>query len=376
MSVYKRGDTWWYEFIFAGRRVQKSAKTTNKTLAKTAEKNYRKELEEGHAGVDQQRKDRVRTIADVGAAFLRDYRVKKPKSGTFVDYAIRHLSEHLGSRMLVEIDRQAISDYQTARLEQKAAPKSINDEVGILLRILDKRGDVLRSELKRKRMLKLAVGEQPGKAFAVAERDRMIQAAATSRSPLILTALILSQNAGIRDAELRRIQWKQIDFVKEILTVGKSKSAAGEGRTIPLNGDIREAILRHAKWYAQKFGELRPDWYVFPFGRRGRMDPTRHITTLKTAWTGVRKKAGVKGRWHDNRHTLITELAESGAGDETIMAIAGHVSRQMLTRYSHIRTAAKRDALDIVVVRREQERAAARIAAEKEAAQQPPPTVN
>jgi hypothetical protein len=53
----------------------------------------------------------------------------------------------------------------------------------------------------------------------------------------------------------------------------------------------------------------------------------------------------VKGRWHDNRHTLITELAESGAGDETIMEIAGHVSRQMLSRYSHIRMEAKRKAL-------------------------------
>lgn len=57
---------------------------------------------------------------------------------------------------------------------------------------------------------------------------------------------------------------------------------------------------------------------------------------MKTAWDMVREKAAVAGRWHDNRHTLITELAESGAGDETIMEIAGHVSRQMLSRYSHI----------------------------------------
>jgi len=36
------------------------------------------------------------------------------------------------------------------------------------------------------------------------------------------------------------------------------------------------------------------------------------------AWTKVRKQAGVKGRWHDNRRTLVTELAESGAGGEVI----------------------------------------------------------
>jgi hypothetical protein len=60
----------------------------------------------------------------------------------------------------------------------------------------------------------------------------------------------------------------------------------------------------------------------------------------------------VKGRWHDNRHTSVTELAESGAGDEVIMSIAGHDSRAMLSRYSHVRIEAKRRALDEIATRR------------------------
>src|ERR1022692_1027312 len=64
-----------------------------------------------------------------------------------------------------------------------------------------------------------------------------------------------------------------------------------------------------------------------------------------------RPKEEVKGRWHDNRHTLVTELAEGGAGDEVIMSIAGHVSRSMLSRYSHVRMEAKRRALDEVAAR-------------------------
>jgi hypothetical protein len=65
----------------------------------------------------------------------------------------------------------------------------------------------------------------------------------------------------------------------------------------------------------------------------------------------VRDKAKVVGRWHDNRHTLVTELSESGAGDEVIMSIAGHVSRAMLSRYSHVRMEAKRRALDEIATR-------------------------
>ena len=52
---------------------------------------------------------------------------------------------------------------------------------------------------------------------------------------------------------------------------------------------------------------------------------------IKTRPAKVKKNAGVEGRWHDNRYTFITDLAESGeASDETIQDLAGHVSKQML----------------------------------------------
>ena len=48
---------------------------------------------------------------------------------------------------------------------------------------------------------------------------------------------------------------------------------------------------------------------------------------------------------------LHTELAESGAGDGVIMSIAGHASRAVLSRYSHVRMEAKRRALDEIATR-------------------------
>jgi intergrase/recombinase len=45
------------------------------------------------------------------------------------------------------------------------------------------------------------------------------------------------------------------------------------------------------------------------------------------------------------RHHCITKLAEAGVPEQTLMAIAGHVSREMLEHYSHIRMQAKRDAV-------------------------------
>ena len=53
-------------------------------------------------------------------------------------------------------------------------------------------------------------------------------------------------------------------------------------------------------------------------------------------------------RFHDLRHCAITKLAESGASDQTIMSLSGHLDRKMLELYSHIRNAAKRHAVECI----------------------------
>jgi len=66
-----------------------------------------------------------------------------------------------------------------------------------------------------------------------------------------------------------------------------------------------------------------------------------------TAWRALRDGAGLHGlRFHDLRHTVITELAEMGVADHVLESISGHLSRRMLEHYSHIRIDAKRQALD------------------------------
>ena len=188
--------------------------------------------------------------------------------------------------------------------------------------------------------------------YSADQKARMLEEAQKLRTPQMHAALALDLNTGLRDKELRRIRWGQIDLInKKALTVGKSKSEASTARVIPLNETALAALVAHAAWYTRRFGECRLEWFVFPFGAPLPKDPTRPITSFKTAWTKVREKAGVKGRWHDNRHTLVTELAESGAGDEVIMSIAGHVWRAMLSRYSHVRMEAKRRALDEIAAR-------------------------
>jgi integrase len=88
---------------------------------------------------------------------------------------------------------------------------------------------------------------------------------------------------------------------------------------------------------------------VFPWCEFRQVDPTRPTKGWRTAWRNALKRASFHCRFHDLRHTAVTKLAEGQASDQTILSIAGHVSKKMLERYSHIRMAAKRAALEAIV---------------------------
>ena len=345
----KKSEVYWYDFRAFGKRIRESAGTTSKTLAKQAEKNRRRELENGVNGLEDKRRERIKTVEELAAEYFEVYKLRN-RSVSFAEYALGHVKRILGASMAVNVTDSVVTGYQSARLKEKASPKSINEEVGFLLRILGDQGDALRLKLRRKKLLKLPARNRVGKAFTSQEKARLLQTAKAARSPVIYPALMLALNAGMRDGEIRGLQWGRVDLSKKILVVGESKSEAGEGRTIPLNSELIEALVEYSKWYTKRFGIVFPEWYVFPFGRPRPKDPTRPMVTLKTSWKNVKEKAGVKGRWHDNRHTFITGLAESGeAGDETIRDIAGHVSKQMLKHYSHIGMEAKRRAVEALV---------------------------
>jgi integrase len=171
-------------------------------------------------------------------------------------------------------------------------------------------------------------------------------------------AAILCLNTTARGCELKGLQWADVDLFARTLTIRKSKTAAGE-RVIPLT-DVAASALARLRRRAESFGTVEPSHYIFAafvpkFTFSGNkivgynvteFDPTTHVKSWRSAWRTLTKKAGLPGfRFHDLRHCAITQLAEGDTSDSTIMAIAGHVSKRMLERYSHVRMEAKRKAM-------------------------------
>jgi integrase len=158
-------------------------------------------------------------------------------------------------------------------------------------------------------------------------------------------AAIITLNTTMRGGELKTLHWADGNLADKLVTVRKSKTAAGL-RVIPINAHAFAAFAELLK-RSQAFNGTDPSHYVFPACEHGDVDPTVPMHSWRTAWRGLTKAAGLPGlRFHDLRHHAVTELAESQTSEQTILSIAGHVSRKMLEHYSHVRIEAKRTALD------------------------------
>jgi len=349
--LYQRGKekTWWYRFHIGGRIIHESSKSTSKTVAREAERARRRDLELKYNKIEK------RTLPprfeQAATAWLEG---EKPhlaeRTHDIYEVALRcHLIPAMGSWLLCDITGGEIKAYQAKRKAAGASPRTLNKELQVLRQVL-KRHKLwanLQGEVKLERE-----SEDIGKALTPDEEAGLLKACASNQ--LLETAVSIALNTTLRKNEIRLLRWGQIDLFKRILTVGKSKTEGGTGREIPLNPPAYAALI---KWVG-RFPKAKSEDYVFPSceGARidtqnpdaSKIDPSWPIKSWRTAWRTALKAFGLNVRFHDLRHTCITKLSEGQASEQTIMAIAGHLSRRMLEHYSHIRMAAKRAALDAI----------------------------
>ena len=241
-----------------------------------------------------------------------------------------------------------VTSYQAKRKAEKASARTLNKELQVLRQILKrhKMWANLQGDVKFERE-----HSDIGKALSREEESALLTAC--SSNPLLTAVVTLALNTALRKNEIRTLRWSQIDFQKRELIVGRSKTAGGSGRVIPLNQPAFDALVR----WAGRLVESNSGDYVFPACEaagierehpdKERIDASNPITSWRSAWRAALKRAKLQIRFHDLHHTCITKLAESReASENTLMAIAGHVSRKMMEHYSHIRMEAKRKAFD------------------------------
>jgi len=348
MAVFKRGNVWWYEFIFAGRRVRESAKTSRKTIATESERNRRLELEKTLSGMPvEKRENRISSVSDVVKQYQKHYSINhRTRSVLFSKGRLAHISRLLGSTLLPDLTEKRVREYIQTRLQESACGRTINMEAGELSRAVGKPWSALWPKVR-----KLEERKDVGRALSPEEEKRFLEAVPLVRSPFIGAFVRVALLTGMRSGEIIDLTWAQVDLSNRVVTVGRAKTSSGTGRQIPMNRELFEVFTSHAAWFTKRFGATEPENYLFPFGKPMPSDPARPITDISGAWDSLRHAAGVKCRLHDLRHTAATKMAEAGTPESTMLALLGHMSRAMLERYSHIRMAAKRTAVEALTLK-------------------------
>ena len=346
MALWKRGKTWWADVTVCGTRYRESLKTTDHREARSLEKELVVKIQEGKVAAPTG-KAYARLPFEEAAAQYLNQREKRLAERTiqFETERLVPLNKYFGSRSLGRITAYDIAAYQQARAEDGISGHTINMEIGVVQRMLKK---AKRWALLAEDVTRYPEASHIGWALTLEQKQLLFMTAGQRPSWMVAhCAATLAVTTTCRGVELKNLMWLNVDLFKTVLMVQRSKNDSGR-RTIPLNQDAVEALVRLRK-RAEALGCAEPEHYVFPACEHGHIDPTRHQKSWRTAWRNLREAAGLKSfRFHDLRHTAITEMAEAGAPDATLMAIAGHMSRRMLEHYSHVRMKAKREAVEIL----------------------------
>ena len=374
--IYKRKNCWHMDAMVNSVRYREALRTSDRREALRLEKNRVGEILAGKGASKAGRVFARKPFSEAAAAYLEE---RKPhvaeRTIQFEKERLGPLSKHFGERPLLRFKAEDVVAYQIARLEAGISGRTVNMETGVLRRML-KRAKVwsaISEDVKA-----LPESQEEVARVLPADLKRMLFETAASKPEWMVAhcAAVLAVSTTCRGVEIRNLRWQDVDLFSRVATIRRSKTAAGH-RAIPLNGDAMAALARLTD-RARAHGSSEPEHYVFPRCENLIFDPTRPQKSWRTAWRKLvretarragreaarealdagrglrgaiaawkRAEAALRGlRFHDLRHQAITEMAETGASDATLMAIAGHMSRRMMEHYSHVRMAAKRTALD------------------------------
>ncbi len=342
MALVKRGKTWHTHFFLDGQRFRQSLETSDWREAQAKEKELITQATQGNIVASHQGFAKL-PFAQAATSYLNGRKLELSESSQKKERQLLvKPREFFQDKCLTKITAEDVLRFREWRSETSVGPAIINMEVGVVRRMLKRarRWHQLGADIRP-----LKEPSSIGRALTYEEKLRLLRAAGQNEEwQRAQAAMSLALCTTMRGCEIKQLQWRDMDLLNRAILVRTSKTDAGE-RLIPMNDETLEIVMR-LRERAKGFNGTEPQHYVFPACEHGHVNPARNQTSFRTAGRRLTKAAGLAGlRFHDLRHHAITELAESQVSDQTIMAIAGHVSQKMLARYSHVRSKARRQAV-------------------------------
>jgi len=327
MAIFKRGNVYWYHFLWNGQHVQKSTKQGNPNVARTIEAARRTALAKGEAGIFERKP--APSLKEFKERFVKAVEVRsasKPKTIEFYKQQIARLLdfEPLASARLDAIDESLIESYVQHR-SRAVAPATVNRALATLRRALR-----LAQEwrvIDRLPRVRLLSGERNREFVLSYEQEALYLEGALQ--PLADIGLLIL-DTGLRVGEALALEWPSIHTEPVgsakfgYLHVRDGKSARAR-RNVPLTDRARAVLLTRR---AQS-----TSFRVFTGPEGGAL----LVSSLDHAHKRLRVHLKLPAEFvlHSLRHTYGTRLGEASTDAFTIMRLMGHSSVTVSERYVH-----------------------------------------
>lgn len=138
-------------------------------------------------------------------------------------------------------------------------------------------------------------------------------------------AIEIAVESGMRQGEIHRLKWSDIDQESNIITLMRKDKQSIGGRKkhrIPLFKGVREVLLRSRN----------------SFGQEDSLFSVKRASSISDKFAKLTKKVGIEGlRFHDLRHEAISRMFEKGMRVEQVRLVSGHATLDQLSRYVNLR---------------------------------------
>lgn len=346
MSIYKRGESYYFDFWEGGQRYAGRIGPVSKSVAKDIEDKIRVDVIKGeHIPQKNQAPVFEKWTPEFITIKSNDPSVK-PRTVTRYQNAIDNLIPFFKGRMLSEITPFLVRKYMKERLElegKEAVTKAtVNREVATLrhcLNVAVAKGVLASNPMtsKGERVKLLKENNQRVRFLTEDEEKKLLENCNDWIKPLVLTAL----HTGGRASELLNLVWNAVNFNKGTITFKACYSKTDETRTIPMSKTLTE-VLKQVK-VSVKVSQYPPSDYVF-CSREG-----TPYKSYRTAFETACRKAKIEDfHFHDLRHTFASRLIMRGVDLVTVKELLGHKNITMTLRYSHLSEEHKKKAVSVL----------------------------
>lgn len=324
--------SWWVDLRINHTRYRKRSPENTRTGALAYEAYLRQKLARGES-IDKPEGtvQAAQTFEQFAWKWFEEYVVpnNKQQEQRMKTYILRSaLIPFFGKMSIEKITTRDVERYKAEALK-KVSPKTVNNRLAVF-------GKCVRTAYEWLELSGIPPNIQmlkcpPAKTELLSQEECELLFA--NMEGVVREMLLMALRTGMRQGEIRALQWSSIDWRNRIITVRHNLNDRthllespknNRERPVPMDSDVYEILFRRKK--ATGFVFLDVDGKPF--------DSQRILRRLHK----VREKVGLrKFGWHAFRHTVGTLAMDNGANLHDTQHLLGHSDIKTTMRYVHVR---------------------------------------